>query len=509
MKPEKPVSRGKALTLNMFTTLLSELITFVSGLILPRLILLYFGSGSNGLVSSISQFLGFSVVLRAGMGGAIRAALYKPLAEHDGESISAIMSATNRYMRKIGVITGSAILAFSFVYPFIVRGKYDPFYAFIMVLIIGFSTFGDSFFGVKYKILLQAEQKYYIQIGVSTIANILNIILSIILITSGCSLTVIKLGTTITTLANPLLLGIYVRRHYAIDWKAKPDYKAIGQRWNAFFQQLAVIVNQNVDLMILTVMVSLEEVSVYTIHFMVVSNVGKIANSCITGVNSTFGDLYARGEMDKLRSTFAFVEWLTFAVSVVFYSICAVMLTPFISLYTRSITDVDYIRPLFGLFMVLATFMNTVKTPYQMLAEGAGKFRETRNGAVFEVIVNIATSLICVYCFGIIGVLIGTMIAALVRTSEYSYFCFKHLLKQSFAHILFHFCVIVLTFTACYFAGRYLTLISIGGYLGWVLNACISTLISVTVVLMVSLVLYRPQLMLLKGKIFEKFKKSV
>ena len=40
-----------------------------------------YGSDVNGLVSSITQFLGYIALVEGGVGGVIRAALYKPLAK--------------------------------------------------------------------------------------------------------------------------------------------------------------------------------------------------------------------------------------------------------------------------------------------------------------------------------------------------------------------------------------------------------------------------------------------
>ena len=68
-------SRARAIKLNMLTGWAQELLTLISGLILPRLVLTAFGSDANGLVNSIAQYLGFSTVLRAGLGGVTRAAL--------------------------------------------------------------------------------------------------------------------------------------------------------------------------------------------------------------------------------------------------------------------------------------------------------------------------------------------------------------------------------------------------------------------------------------------------
>ena len=89
--------RSKKLALNTLFSLLEELVAIICGFILPRLILSAFGSKYNGITTSITQFLSCAVLLRAGIGGVTRAALYKPLANHDKNKIdSKGMSAINK-----------------------------------------------------------------------------------------------------------------------------------------------------------------------------------------------------------------------------------------------------------------------------------------------------------------------------------------------------------------------------------------------------------------------------
>lgn len=487
------MNRSRAIKLNMVASLFSELVTFVSGLILPRLILLYFGSTYNGLVGSISQFLGFSTIMRAGMGGAVRVALYKPLADNDTLAISGIMTATDKHMKKIGAIIGGAILAFAVIYPFWVRDEYNPFSAFLMVLIIGAGTFADNFFGIKYKIFLQANQKFYIQIGVSAFAGILSTIVSVALILGGFSFEIAKLGATAAALVNPIMLGGYVRRNYDIDWHAKADNSALKQRWDAFFHQVATTVNGNIDLVLITLMLSLKEVSVYTVHYMVANNIGKIVNSCITGMESTFGSIIVKEGQEHLRKTFFFAEWYFFSISIVLYSVTVTMISPFVKIYTHSVTDVNYFRPTFAIVMVLAVMIRSVRQPYRMLVEGSGKFRETRNGAIAEVIINLLVSIVMVRMFGVIGVLIGTLVAGVIRTVEFAVYCMRDILEVSCLHIVKSFGLLSFTFIVCCVAGRLVVSYEIGNYLEWAGYAVIMTLISAVITIGMGIVFYRQQ----------------
>lgn len=498
--------RTRALKLNTLSTLVLEFVTLISGLIMPRLILSYFGSTSNGLVSSITQFLGFSTILRAGLGGAIRAALYRPIEQNDNAGISSIMAATERHMNKICIIIAAGILGFACIYPFFVLDEYNWFYAFTMVLVIGSGTLVENLFGIKCQILLQADQKYYVATFTMIIGNIFVSLVSALIIVCGGNMHLVKIGAVFAAFIKPLLLNWYVRKNYKINWKAEPNEKAISQRWNAFFQQVAVVMNENVSLVILTILQPLSAVSVFTVHSMVVYNIRAIVNSFTSGINSAFGSMIASEEHNNLKNTLFFSEWLIFAISCVLYSVTAVMLTPFVSLYTASITDVDYYQPMFGILMVVCTLISSTRLPYQYLTEGAGKFRETRNGAILEVIVNISVSIIAVLKFGFIGVLVGTLCAGIVRTLEYAIFSTKKILKTSVLRIARHYLILIATFLLCFVLGRIICL-KCTTYALWILSAILVFFTSAIIVVIVSLLFYRKQFMSLFGSIKRKFKK--
>lgn len=60
-------SRSKKAFRNTICQLLLEAITAACGLILPRLILSYFGSTYNGIIQSISQFISCIALLKSGI----------------------------------------------------------------------------------------------------------------------------------------------------------------------------------------------------------------------------------------------------------------------------------------------------------------------------------------------------------------------------------------------------------------------------------------------------------
>ena len=123
----------------LVTSLVLQIITIICGFILPRLILQSFGSVYNGIVNSVNQFLSCVTLLRAGIGGVTRAALYKPLEENDTNKISAIVNASEKFMRKIAGIFVILLVIFAMIYPLFVKEDFTWLFAFSLVLILGIS----------------------------------------------------------------------------------------------------------------------------------------------------------------------------------------------------------------------------------------------------------------------------------------------------------------------------------------------------------------------------------
>ena len=69
----------KVTLVNIVSNIILQIVTILSGFVIPKLILEYFGSNVNGLVSSLNQFLSYINLLEGGITGVVAANMYKPL----------------------------------------------------------------------------------------------------------------------------------------------------------------------------------------------------------------------------------------------------------------------------------------------------------------------------------------------------------------------------------------------------------------------------------------------
>lgn len=474
------VPKRLLLKVNTASAMLLQLVTMLSGIILPRLILQAFGSEVNGLVSSISQFLSYITLMEAGTGSVMKAAMFKPLVDGDNQKLSGVVNESQRFFRGIAYVFLVYMLLMSVTYPFLSKNEtfsYD--YIFWMVLILGINSFAQYYFGLTYQLLLQADQKIYFVNILQIVTLVANVVLCALLINVGVSIHAVKLTTVIVFLLRPLVVNLYVRKHYALDPQVPPDKKLVRERWDGLAHHIAYFVHRNTDIAILTFFTTFSEISVYSVYNMVVTAVQGLISPFSGSVTSKFGELFAKGDKKKLEEVFAQYETFSFAFATVIYTVASIMIIPFVQVYTSGIDDVNYSRYVFAGFIVFAEFMYAIRGPYSNLIFAVGEFRGTKLGAFIESGLNVVISLALVHWLGLTGVAIGTMVAMAFRTVDYAVYLSKHVLNRAIKHFLKNLALSLVTYVLGYVLCRCLILpFFVFEHFGWwVVCAIITTTI--------------------------------
>ena len=157
------MSRTQKFFYNSISTAFYQVIVMIAGFITPRIMLKYYGSEINGLVSSITQFIVYFNLVEAGLSGAAIYALYKPLAENNHKAINSIVSAARKFYTQSGYIFVSLTLGLAAFYPLFVKtNMLTPLNIGLLVLILGTNGALEFLTLAKYRVLLSADQKTYV-----------------------------------------------------------------------------------------------------------------------------------------------------------------------------------------------------------------------------------------------------------------------------------------------------------------------------------------------------------
>lgn len=495
--------RKELLAKNTAASLIAQITTLICGFILPRLFLQHFGSEVNGLVNSIAQFLSVISFLELGVGAVVESSLYKPLAEKDNQQISKVMVSANKFFQRLAQILLVYVLVLMLVYPLIANQNLGFLYTATLIAAISISSFAQYYFGIVNALLLNADQRGYIQYNAQTVTVVLNTIVCAVMISMNSTIQMVKLATSLIYLARPLVLHFYVKRHYQIDWKIKYTDEPIKQKWNGVAQHIAAVVLDGTDTIVLTVFSTLSNVSIYSVYFLVVKGVKTLFLSMTNGIQALIGELWAKQELEQLKEFFAWVEWVIHTGTTYVFSCTAALIVPFVQVYTLGINDANYIQPTFAVLLTLANAMHCLRLPYNIMVLAAGHYKQTQRNYIVAAILNIFVSVLTVKVWGLIGVAIGTLVAMAYQTIWLAVYDSRHFIFWSLKNVTKQFAIDALSAVLVIVLGSQMSLEETS-YISWIFMAVIVAVMALVVVIGINFMFYNNRVKQLANRLWRK-----
>ncbi|MCR5832937.1 MAG: polysaccharide biosynthesis C-terminal domain-containing protein [Candidatus Saccharibacteria bacterium] len=496
--------KNKVTLRNVVTTLALQIVTIISGFIIPKLILSTFGSETNGLISSLQQFLNYIALVEGGLNGVIMANLYKPLVAKDYKKVSSIIKTSNSFFKKISIVFVCYTIVLAIVYPLLFKTSFSWGFIFTLTLILSIKLFVQYCFSLSLRNLLNADKKVYI-VSLTQIALIVaDTIIAVAVIKLIPNIHIFKLISAIIFMSQPIIYNYYIKKHYPLEKNVSTDKQLLANRWDGFAINVAYFVHSNTDIAVISIFRGLKEASVYSVYALVVSGIKQLCQALWKALSPSIGKLYASGDQKELNKKFDTFEYITFFVSFFMFGVAATLITPFVQIYTSNITDVNYNQPIFGVLILIAETMYIIREPYTAIAYSANKFKEIRVPAIIEAILNIAISIALVPWLGIIGVAVGTVVAMTYRTLFQVWYLRKHLINRPVRKFMKGFLAFAIS-TSCICALCIIGL-PIREYtiMNWISHAILYSGILLGTHLLVSMLLFRKEIIELKEYIVHR-----
>lgn len=396
----------------------SQLFLLALGVILPRFILLSFGSEVNGVTSTITQIFTYLALLESGIGAASLNRLYKDFSEDDRAAISTTVSATRRYFNRVIPVYIACIIVFCAIYPFLANTDVPTSTIRLIILLRGISSVISFSFSNTYNILLLADGRNYISSTLSIVVKTVSTAVEIVLIFAGLDIVSVQLAALAGSLVNASVLHVYVKKTYPwLKREKNADLKRLEQRGAYVIHEISYAVFNNTDIILISVFCSMKEASVYAIYNMVFAAVNRLSSVLFNGIDFKLGTEYHRSREGYIRLHDLYEIVVSCFVFAVMTAVVVVIL-PFISLYTDGVTDADYIQPLLPILFAVIQLLSSSRLVSQKLITISGRARNTIPNTITETVINIVFSIVLVNFFGMSGVLMGTILALLYRTND-------------------------------------------------------------------------------------------
>lgn len=416
---------------NIFWGILGQIITICLGIVVPRMVLVSFGSEINGLLNSVTQIYAYFTLIEAGIGSTTLQALYKPTAENDRNAINGVLSATNKYYKKVSIIYFIAVLVFSTIYPLTVKSSLAKSWVFGIIFLNGMGSVINFWVQGKYILFLNAIGKSYINTNLGTASSVLTSISKIVLLLNGCDVLKLQVVYFLISLLKMFFIYFYMKKKYQwININAEPNYTALSQKNSVFVHQLSYLIFNNTDVILITYFLGLKEVSVYSMYLMLFTMLNNLCTQLYTGFSFRLGQIFNTNltKYTKLHDIYetyylAFVFWM--------YTMAYIYVLPFLRLYTSGVQDVNYIDECLAILFFVMNLLSNGRNSSVMVINFAGHFSNTLKQTVTESLINLLVSLVMVNICGIYGVLIGTIAALLYRMIDMIIYSNHVLLKRT------------------------------------------------------------------------------
>jgi O-antigen/teichoic acid export membrane protein len=504
------MSRTRKFLYNSITTAIQQIAIMIAGFIVPYAMLVSYGSEINGLTSSITQFISYFLIVEAGLANAAVYVLYKPLAENDHKQINSIVSAAKRYYLISGYIFSLLTFGLAILYPmFIKTPELKSFEVSILVLAIGGIGALDFFTMAKYRVLLTADQRTYVISITTIIFIIINTAIIFVLAHYKINIVLLRVISLSSIFLRSFILYYYVKKRYEyIDYNELPNNTALNKRWDALYLQVLGSIQIGTPVVLATIFTSLKMVSVYTIFNMVIGGVNGVLSIFITGLPASFGDIITRKEQITLQRAYKEFEFLYYSLICIVYSVTMVTIMPFIRIFTKGITDINYNLPFIGFLFVLNGLLYNIKTPQGMLVLSAGLFKETRVQTTIQGVIAILVAIILAPSLGLSGILIGSILSNLYRDIDFLFFVPRNITKLEVRDSIYRMFRVFVTACIIYIPTIYINL-HIDSYMKWFVYALTVCMISSLLVFIVGIIFDRKEIIHIYNRVLTVRRKTI
>jgi len=415
--------------------------------------------GIDSLFTSILQILNLSEL---GFSSAVVYCMYKPMAENDRDTVSALLNLIKRIYKYVGIfifLLGLCLLPFL---DCLIKDKTPSDISLPLVyLVFLFNTvISYLLFGYKNS-LLNASQR------IDVISNCSSITKGALALFQGVALFLTYnyyyyiCLLPLATIANNLLVYWYVRKLFPqYDCRGKVSLairKSIKKNvMGLFATKFCGGLRNSIETLSVSAFIGLTATAIYSNYYTLISALASIcsvvATSLIPGIGNCVVTESKESNYKKMRTINFVYMWLSSCVSICIFAGIQLFMQLWVG---KEFMFPEYVAMLFPLYFYVLR-MGDIKAVYQ---EATGLWWKNRYRAIFEVVLNISLNIVLIHYIGVAGVVIATIVSLLIVNFGFgSHIVFKYYFQNGKMieffkdHIKFLLCTMLAAMLAYYWS---------------------------------------------------------
>lgn len=412
----------------VFNTIIGVIMTIVISIL--QLTFLYitantYGAQINGLIRVIISFLTYLTLTEGGLALITIFSLYRPLQNGDHETVNDIINTTRKNYQHSGKIYLIILVSAGFLLG--LSSQYAPnlglsmnisFWQIALIIIsLGSRELTFFYFSGAYQNLIQADQKGYLNRLIFIFSEIIMYILIITLMVirkpnnEPISMYIPFFAYFICGLLKVLVTYLVVKIEY--PWlqhkKWTQQRRMLKQSWWIALNRLPDMIISNIDIILITLFLSLTTTSIYSIYLIIATTMRSIALILISSFREVFG--YWIAKSGRIRWT-VYTKFELYSYMIAgFLFINQFIITPYLvstlgvvplnnndaNAFKSSeglFTNLFLKKPWFILLFSLKNAIQVATEPGKVIVNATVKHKETIWGSYIQAIINVSLGII-------------------------------------------------------------------------------------------------------------------
>ena len=474
----------KEVLYNFIFTFLTSIIIFIQN----KYFVQYMGIETLGIMKLFTQLLQYLNIIELGLGSASAFALYKPLAKKNQEQVSIIVSTIKSIYNKISLLLlGLGILVTPLLPYFMKIGNFtkDIYFYWIFYVINTVSTY----LYIKYVILFTANQEFIYVRFIQSISKIFYQILQIIFIIKYHSFLLFILLLLLDNLTQYIFFKMHYKKKYSYIYKTTERYYGLNRDIkNLFWHKIGSLVVFNTDLILISKLVSIEIVGIYTSYQLIVQMISMIIGIVINVIRPKIGKFVSISPKDVIYSLFKKINLIFVIVAGFFSYVTYEVINSFVTLWLGRGLELSRLTVILICINIL---INIFRTIVDVFKESCGFFDDIQ-APILESIINLVFSIILGIKYGLNGIIMGTVISNVTIILIYKPIlvfrrCFNKEIKE-YVKVYGNYLILLLISLFCLnIATKQFIRENINSWLEWIVYATIISVITGMVLFIVFL----------------------
>lgn len=402
--------------LNVFVSVSFRIILLFAAIFVRRYLIKYVGNEVNGINSLYLSIIGFLSVAELGIGNAITFCMYKPIVAKEWDKVSALY----QLLKKLYLIIGGIILTVGLCImpflPYLAKGyqsiDIDLYSTFLLMLISVVLTY---FYSAKTS-LINAYKNDYITTTISSLGNVLQYVLQIIVVVVTRSFVAYLFCRIIAVTIQWAFTEIFTRKEYKCIISKKsyvtPETKTeVIHNFKAMFMhKVGYVLVNTVDSMIISAFIGVVVLGKYSNYTTIMTSMVAVLNLFFTPLTSVIGHLFVEESKQKVKSYYNFFYGFNYVVGVVFFLGYYAVIDNIIEICFGNGLELS---SQIVFVITLNYFIQFMRKATLLFRDATGTFYNDRWKPIFEGGLNLILSIIFVQWFDIVGVIVATIITNL------------------------------------------------------------------------------------------------